>query len=158
MPHWIWFANLFEEMMKEMGSCLDMQQLKHMLKFSFIRMPPYGVLPPHTASFLRAMSSVNIPLRGKCIIDLYGDRKGNRHVAGDKIVSHHYTSPILLNVNEFHGVVNNAEEERMILKVHMMATPWTKLLNSFEFDDYGIANTFDFPMPWTADRGTPHKI
>jgi len=46
----------------------------------------------------------------------------------------------------------------MILKVHMMATPWTKLLNSFEFDDYGIANTFDFPMPWTADRGTPHKI
>jgi len=158
MPHWIWFANLFEEMMKEMGSCLDMQQLKHMLKFSFIRMPPYGVLPPHTASFLRAMSSVNIPLRGKCIIDLYGDRKGNRHVAGDKIVSHHYTSPILLNVNEFHGVVNENAAERMILKVHMMATPWTKLLNSFEFDDYGIANTFDFPMPWTADRGTPHKI
>jgi len=158
MPHWIWLANMFEQLMKDMGSCLDMNQLKHMLKFSFIRMPPHGVLPPHTASFLRAMSSINIPLRGKCIIDLYGDKKGNRHVAGEIIGSHHYTSPICLNVNEFHGVVNNFDNERMMLKVHLMATPWTKLVNSFEYDDYEIANTFDFPMPWSADRGTPHKI
>jgi len=158
MPHWIWLANMFEQLMKDMGSCLDMNQLKHMLKFSFIRMPPHGVLPPHTASFLRAMSSINIPLRGTCIIDLYGDKKGNRHVAGEIIDSHHYTSPICLNVNEFHGVVNNFDNERMMLKVHLMATPWTKLVNSFEYDDYEIANTFDFPMPWSADRGTPHKI
>jgi len=158
MPHWIWLANMFEQLMKDMGSCLDMNQLKHMLKFSFIRMPPHGVLPPHTASFLRAMSSINIPLRGKCIIDLYGDKKGNRHVAGEIIGSHHYTSPICLNVNEFHGVVNDFDNERMMLKVHLMATPWTKLVNSFEYDDYEIANTFDFPMPWSADRGTPHKI
>jgi hypothetical protein len=158
MPHWIWLANMFEQFMKEMGSCLDMNQIKHMLKFSFIRMPPHGVLPPHTASFLRAMSSINIPLRGKCIIDLYGDKKGNRHVAGDKIISHHYTSPICLNVNEFHGVVNNTDEERMMLKVHLLATPWTKLVNSFEYDDDHIANTFDFPMPWSHDRGTYHKI
>ena len=158
MPHWIWLANMFEQLMKDMGSCLDMNQLKHMLKFSFIRMPPHGVLPPHTASFLRAMSSINIPLRGKCIIDLYGDKKGNRHVAGEIIGSHHYTSPICLNVNEFHGVVNDFDNERMMLKVHLMATPWTKLVNSFEYDDYEIANTFDFPMPWSAARGTPHKI
>ena len=158
MPHWIFFANMFEQLMKDMGSCLDMNQLKHMLKFSFIRMPPHGVLPPHTASFLRAMSSINIPLRGKCIIDLYGDDKQNRHIAGKKITSHHYTSPICLNVNEFHGVVNNADEERMMLKVHLLATPWTKLVNSFEYDDDHIANTFDFPMPWSPDRGTPHKI
>jgi len=158
MPHWIWLANMFEQLMKDMGSCLDMNQLKHMLKFSFIRMPPHGVLPPHTASFLRAMSSINIPLRGKCIIDLYGDKKGNRHVAGEIIGSHHYTSPICLNVNEFHGVVNDFDNERMMLKVHLMATPWTKLVNSFEYDDYEIANTFDFPMPWSHDRGTPHKI
>jgi len=158
MPHWIWFANMFEQFMKDMGSCLDMNQIKHMLKFSFIRMPPHGVLPPHTASFLRAMSSINIPLRGTCIIDLYGDKKGNRHVAGDKIVSHHYTSPVCLNVNEFHGVVNNSDNDRMVLKVHLLATPWTKLVNSFEDDADHIANTFDFPMPWSHDRGTYHKI
>ena len=46
----------------------------------------------------------------------------------------------------------------MILKVHLLATPWTKLVNSFEYDDDHIANTFDFPMPWSAGRGTPHKI
>ena len=158
MPHWIWFANMFEELMKDMGSCLNMNHIKHMLKFSFIRMPPHGVLPPHTASFLRAMSSVNIPLRGTCQIDLYGDSMDNRHKAGGKIIRHLYTSPILLNVNEFHGVRNDIDEERMILKVHLLATPWTKLLNTFEYDDDHIANTFDFPMPWSADRGTPHKI
>ena len=92
MPHWIWLANMFEQFMKEMGSCLDMNQINICSSSVLSVCHLMGVLPPHTASFLRAMSSINIPLRGKCIIDLYGDDKQNRHIAGKKITSHHTQS------------------------------------------------------------------
>jgi hypothetical protein len=154
MKHWIALTDIFEQLMKNMGSSLDFNEFKHTLKYTFIRMPPHGVLPPHTASFIRAMSSVNVPLRGKTIIDLYEDSMEDPHVAGEYLDNHHYTSPILLNVHEFHGVVNNSDKERMILKVHVPVIRWKDVLDSFSKE----VKVFDFDVPWSNTRGTRQRI
>lgn len=154
MQHWIFLTNTVEQLMKDMGSSLDFNEFKHTLKYTFIRMPPHGVLPPHTASFIRAMCSLNIPLRGKTIIDLYEDGKEDPHRSGDYIASHHYTSPIVLNVQEFHGVVNNSDDERMILKVHIPIIPWQDVVDSFSKP----IKVFDYDVPWGNVRGTRQRI
>lgn len=154
MEDWMWLTEYFENLMESMGSELDFNEFKHTLKYDFIRMAPHQVLPPHTASYVRAMCSVNIPMRGKTVIDLYEDHEENPHKAGKHIAKHHYTSPILLHVNQFHGVINDCDETRMVLKVHLPVVPYFKLVHSF----YEPVNIFNFDMPWTYDRGTPHRI
>ena len=154
MKHWIHLTNIFQKLMNDMGSSLDFNEFKHTLKYTFIRMPPHSVLPPHTASFIRAMCSINIPLRGKTIIDLYEDNKDDPHTYGNHIDSHHYTSPIILNVQEFHGVVNDLPNERMVLKVHIPIIRWQDVLDSFSKP----IKVFPFDVPWSNERGTYQKI
>ena len=156
MKEWIWLANTFGEFLKDSNCMLDLNEFKHLLKFTFIRMPPHGDLPPHTASFIRAMSSINIPLRGRTRIDLYEDNPNDPQTHGKSLECHHYTSPILLNVNQFHGVRNNIDEERMILKIHLGAVSMEKLIESFQTSQ--VIKIFDHEMPWSYKRGTKQRI
>ena len=161
MPHWIYLAEVFERMMKDAGSCLDFNEFKHTLKFSFIEMAPHSELKPHTASFVRAMSSVNIPLQGKTVIDLYEDHPHDPFIAANrKLESHQYFNPILLNVNQFHGVRNQSNERRLVLKVHLPIVSYRRLVASFEFDGLFpiFEGKFDEGMPWSNKRGTKQKI
>ena len=152
--HWKWLANWTGELFKDMGSQVDFNEFKHILKFDFIRMAPENVLPPHTASFVRACCSINVPLRGTCKIDLYEDDVNDPHKAGKHLDRHHYTSPILLNVNQYHGVINDAPDERMVMKIHLMTLPYDRLVKSF----YEPVKNFDFDVPWSYTRGTKQKI
>ena len=156
MKEWIWLANTFGAFLDETKCMLDLNEFKHLLKFTFIRMPPHGDLPPHTASFIRAMSSINIPLRGRTRIDLYEDNPDDPQTHGKSLECHHYTSPILLNVNQFHGVRNNIDEERMILKIHLGAVSMEKLIKSFQTSQ--VVKIFDHEMPWSYERGTKQRI
>ena len=122
---------------------LNWDEIKHVIRFTFIWFPPGGLLPPHTAVNFRALSAFNIPLRGKTVIDFY-DTQDNK--PSDKIESHEYFNPSFLNVNRFHGVVNATENERMILKTHLMTVPWEKAIESVESD--GTVNMWDFTVPW----------
>jgi|TARA_B110000196_G_C21084126_1_gene634047 hypothetical protein len=156
MKEWIWLANMFAGFLKDTNCMLDLNEFKHLLKFTFIRMPPHGDLPPHTASFIRAMSSINIPLRGRTRIDLYEDNPNDPQTHGQSLACHHYTSPILLNVNQFHGVRNNIDEERMILKIHLGAVSMEKLIESFQTSQ--VIKIFDHEMPWSNTRGSKQRI
>jgi len=162
MKEWMWLANMFDGFLKDTNCMLDLNEFKHLLKFTFIRMWPRGVLPPHTASFIRAMSSINIPLRGRTRIDLYEDNPDDPQTHGQSLACHHYTSPILLNVNQFHGVRNNVDEERMILKVHLGAVSMKKLIEGFQVPQavqrsYEV-KIFDHEMPWSNTRGSKQRI
>lgn len=151
---WMFLANYTDDLLKSMGSKVDIMEFKHTLKFDFIRMPAHDILPPHTASFVRACCSINVPMRGRCKIDIYEDNKENPHTYGDKLDRHEYTSPILLNVNQFHGVHNDEPEERMVLKIHMMTLPYDRLVKSF----YEPVKCFDWEVPWSYNRGTKQRI
>jgi hypothetical protein len=162
MKEWMWLANMFGRFLKDTNCMLDLNEFKHLLKFTFIRMPPQSNLPPHTASFIRSMSSINIPLRGRTRIDLYEDHHEDPQTFGNTIACHHYTSPILLNVNQFHGVRNNIDEERMILKVHLGAVSMEKLIKGFQVpqavqETYEV-KIFDHEMPWSNTRGSKQRI
>ena len=122
---------------------LNWDEIKHVIRFTFIWFPPGGLLPPHTAVNFRALSAFNIPLRGKTVIDFY-DTQDNK--PSDKIESHEYFNPSFLNVNRFHGVVNATNNERMILKTHLMTVPWEKAIESVESDE--TVNMWDFTVPW----------
>ena len=162
MKEWMWLANMFDGFLKDTNCMLDLNEFKHLLKFTFIRMWPRGVLPPHTASFIRAMSSINIPLRGRTRIDLYEDNPDDPQTHGQSLACHHYTSPILLNVNQFHGVRNNIDEERMILKVHLGAVSMKKLIKGFNIPQAHqhsyVVKIFDHEMPWSNTRGSKQRI
>lgn len=151
---WMWLANYAEDLFESMGSKADFMEFKHTLKFDFIRMSADNILPPHTASYVRACCSVNVPMRGHCKIDIYEDNKENPHTYGDKLDRHEYTSPILLNVNQFHGVVNDEPTERMVLKIHLMTLPYERLVKSFSEP----VKCFDWEVPWSYERGTKQKI
>ena len=153
---WFFLTKNFVHMMKDAGSTLDFDQFKHTLKYTFISLPPGHILVPHTAAYIRAMCSVNIPLKGITKIDLYEDAIINKHEAGRHILKHHYTNPIILNVNQFHGVINDADTERVVLKIHMMVTPFNAVRRSFEGEKIDIFSQHQ--MPWNKFRGSYNAL
>lgn len=133
---------------------MDWNEIKPFLKFTFIWMPPGGDLVPHTAHHLQACSAFNIPLRGKTVIDLYDEDQNGE--PGEWLESHRYHNPTFLNVNKYHGVQNNTENERMILKTHMMPVPFEYLVRSYEEDQ--LVSIFPFRVPWKDyTRTVPDK-
>ena len=116
-------------------------------------MPPGGNLIPHTARAFRALSAFNMPLRGKTEINFYEHLEG--HNPGNKIETHEYFNPNFLNVNRFHGIYNNTDDERMILKTHLMIVPWDKLVESYVGDK--TVNMFNFTVPWQEIPKDYHK-
>lgn len=125
------------------GVKLNWDEIKHCMRFTFIWMPPGGDLIPHTANKFRALSAFNTPLRGKTEISFY-EHTDNK--PGKKLKTHEYFNPNFLNVNRFHGVVNDTDQERMILKTHLLIVPWNKLVKAYEGDD--VVNIFEETVPW----------
>lgn len=125
------------------GVKLNWDEIKHCMRFTFIWMPPGGDLIPHTANKFRALSAFNTPLRGKTEISFY-EHTDNK--PGEKLKTHEYFNPNFLNVNRFHGVVNDTDQERMILKTHLLIVPWNKLVKAYEGDD--VVNIFEETVPW----------
>lgn len=126
---------------------LNWDEIKHVIRFTFLWFPPFGDLQPHTAVNFRCLSAFNIPLRGKTVIDFYDD---STEKPGDRIETHEYFNPSFLNVNRFHGVRNQQPTERMILKTHLMTVPWEKAIQSVEGDE--TVNMFDFTVPWQQKK------
>ena len=133
---------------------LNWDEIKHVIRFTFLWWPPHGDLRPHTAVNFRCLSAFNIPLRGKTIIDFHGKdpeaEKEGKNEPGEIIESHEYINPSFLNVNRFHGVRNEEPTERMILKTHLMTVPWDKAIESVESDS--TVNMFDFQVPWQKEK------
>ena len=130
------------------GVKLNWDEIKHCMRFTFIWMPPGGDLTPHTAHHFRALSAFNIPLRGKTEISFYEHLKqeDGTHKVGKQLATHEYFNPNFLNVNQYHGVANDTDQERMILKSHLLIVPWKKLVQSYEGDDF--INMFEDTVPW----------
>ena len=152
IPLW---NEIYQRMVNIADRCnvkLNWDEIKHCLRFTFIWMPPRGNLVPHTANKFRALSAFNIPLRGKTEISFYEHLP--EHKVGKKIETHEYFHPCFLNVNRFHGIVNNTDQERMILKTHLMIVPWEKLIESYTGNDK--VNMFNFVVPWQTVNIKPN--
>jgi hypothetical protein len=115
------------------------EEVKHVMKFTFMYTQPRGVLHPHTAHNLRALSAFNIPLIGRTEVILYDRKKGkNLMFPGSdtyEYARHEYFNPCFLNVNKLHGVVNNQDTERVILKCHMLITPIETMIEATEGEE-----------------------
>ena len=127
------------------------------MRFTFIWMPPGGDLIPHTANYFRALSAFNTPLRGKTEISFFEHIKqeDGSHRVGEKLETHEYFNPNFLNVNRYHGIVNDTDEERMILKSHLLIVPWHKLIEAYETDE--VTNMWDFTVPWQQREMKTHE-
>lgn len=135
------------------GVKLNWDEIKHCMRFTFIWMPPGGDLIPHTANYFRALSAFNTPLRGKTEISFYEHTDDNK--VGQKLETHEYFNPNFLNVNRYHGIINNTDSERMILKTHLLIVPWHKLVQAYEGGE--VINMWDFTVPWQQRNITPNQ-
>jgi hypothetical protein len=134
MEIWDEIFQVVRKIGEKSGVNINWEEVKHVMKFTFMWTKPYGKLMPHTAHNLRAACSMNLPLKGKTEIILYDRKKGkNLMFPGSDMYEyarHEYTNPAFLNVNTLHGLENNINEERIILKVHMLITPIEKMIES----------------------------
>lgn len=124
---------------------LDWDALKHVTKLTYIWMPPGGKLRPHTAHALRTFSAFNIPLRGDTKLDMYDDDL-------NLIERAPYDRPCFLNTYQPHGVLNDSDKERLILKVHMQIVDMGMLKNSYCSEK--TLSPFLFDMPWRTREKT----
>ena len=152
IPLWNEIYNRVTNIGNNSGVKLNWDEIKHCMRFTFIWMPPGGDLTPHTAHFFRALSAFNTPLRGKTEISFYEHipQEDGTHKVGKKLETHEYFNPNFLNVNRYHGVVNATENERMILKTHLLIVPWQKLVEAYEGDS--ILNMWYFTVPWQMHK------
>lgn len=118
---------------------INWEEIKHVMKFTFMWTKPQGKLNPHTAHNLRALSAFNIPLIGRTEIILYDRENGkNLMFPGSDIYEyarHEYIYPCFLNVNKLHGLENYCDNERLILKTHMLITPIETMIAAVEGED-----------------------
>ena len=148
IPLWNEIYNRVTNIALNSGVKLNWDEIKHCMRFIFIWMPPGGDLTPHTAHHFRALSAFNTPLRGKTEISFYEhvEQEDGTHKVGKKLETHEYFNPNFLNVNRYHGVANDTENERMILKSHLLIVPWWKLVEAYQGDD--VVNMFEDVVPW----------
>ena len=133
----IWEKVLIEvkSIIEKIGFKINLSEFAHTLRFSYIVLNNNEIIKPHRDGNIRHFASLNIPLKGKPIIDLYDE--------DDKIIRVEYNTPILLNVNKKHGVINDGNTPRIILKVHFFLHSWEKLVESLSTN----VNIFD-TIPW----------
>ncbi len=124
------------------GVKISWEEVKHVMKFTFMWTKPHGRLMPHTAHNLRALSAFNIPLIGRTEIILYhrskeSSQKNLMFPGNDtyEYARHEYFNPCFLNVNKLHGLINDRDEERLILKTHMLITPIETMIKAYEGDE-----------------------
>lgn len=155
MELWLEVFDIVKRIGERSGVALDWEEMKHLLKFTFMWTKPRGKLMPHTAHNLRAMSSFNIPLTDNCEIILY-DRKGGKNLmfpGSDtyEIARHHYHNPAFLNVNKLHGLENNTDEERIILKTHFLITPIERAVAATVSHDKTPQRQLEY-APWMESK------
>lgn len=133
----VWEKVLIEvkSIIEKIGFKINLSEFAHTLRFSYIVLNNNEIIKPHRDGNIRHFASLNIPLKGKPIIDLYDE--------DDKIIRVEYNTPILLNVNKKHGVINDGNTPRIILKVHFFLHSWEKLIESLSTN----VNIFD-TIPW----------
>ncbi len=135
------------------GVKISWEEVKHVMKFTFMWTKPHGKLQPHTAHNLRALSAFNIPLIGKTEIILYHrKREKNLMFPGSDVYEyarHEYINPCFLNVNRLHGLENDQDIERVILKCHMLITPIETMIKATE----GEETIMQLPYaPWLGSK------
>lgn len=138
MELWDEIYQIVKRIGERSGVKINWEEIKHVMKFTFMWTKPHGKLNPHTAHNLRALSAFNIPLIGKTEIIMYDREKGkNLMFPGSDIYEyarHEYFYPCFLNVNRLHGIENYRDEERVILKTHMLITPIETMIQAVEED------------------------
>ena len=156
IPIWNEIYNRVVNIAVNCGVTLNWDEIKHCMRFTFIWMPPGGDLTPHTAHHFRALSAFNTPLRGKTEISFYEHivQDDGYHKVGQELEKHEYFNPNFLNVNRYHGVRNDTDDERMILKSHLLIVPWQKLVDAYEGE--GTLNMWDFTVPWQMQKKEVH--
>ncbi len=127
---------------------IDWEQIKHVIRFTFLGQPPGGFFMPHVNMNLLALSAFNIPLKGKTEIALFKDDV-------TELTRHEYKNPCFLNVNKPHGVFNDESTERLILKTHMTVVPWEQLVSHYEQGKR--FKLFDNGVPWSQDDHDANK-
>ena len=144
MQLWREVYNRVKNIAEKSGVYVNWEQVKHVIKFTFLGQPPGGFFMPHVNYNLLALSAFNIPLKGKTEIALFQDNE-------TEITRHEYVNPCFLNVNRPHAVFNDEPTERIILKTHMTVVPWHKLVEHYEAGTR--FQLFEEPVPWeAADR------
>jgi hypothetical protein len=118
---------------------INWEQIKHVLRFTFLRQPPGGFFLPHHEYHLLSLSAFNIPLKGKTEVAFYKNKE-------EEIGRHEYINPCILNTNKFHAVFNDTDQDRLILKTHLTVVPWDKVVNCYEKEKQ--FNLFDESVPW----------
>lgn len=141
MQLWREVYNRVKNIAEKSGVYVNWEQVKHVIKFTFLGQPPGGFFMPHVNYNLLALSAFNIPLKGKTEIALFQDNE-------TEITRHEYVNPCFLNVNRPHAVFNDEPTERIILKTHMTVVPWHKLVENYETGTR--FQLFEEPVPWEA--------
>lgn len=141
MQLWREVYNRVKNIAEKSSVYVNWEQVKHVIKFTFLGQPPGGFFMPHVNYNLLALTAFNIPLKGKTEIALFQDNE-------TEITRHEYINPCFLNVNRPHAVFNDEPTERLILKTHMTVVPWQKMVDNYETGTR--FQLFDEPAPWEA--------
>ena len=142
MELWDEIYQVVKQVGEKCGVKIVWEEVKHVMKFTFMWTKPRGRLMPHTAHNLRALSAFNIPLMGRTEIILYhrskeSSQKNLMFPGKDtyEYARHEYFNPCFLNVNKLHGLVNDTDDERLILKTHMLITPIETMIKAYEGEE-----------------------
>lgn len=142
MELWDEIYQVVKQVGEKCGVKIIWEEVKHVMKFTFMWTKPRGRLMPHTAHNLRALSAFNIPLMGRTEIILYhrskeSSQKNLMFPGKDtyEYARHEYFNPCFLNVNKLHGLVNDTDDERLILKTHMLITPIETMIKAYEGEE-----------------------
>ena len=142
MELWDEIYQVVKQVGEKCGVKIVWEEVKHVMKFTFMWTKPRGRLMPHTAHNLRALSAFNIPLMGRTEIILYhrskeSSQKNLMFPGKDpyEYARHEYFNPCVLNVNKLHGLVNDTDDERLILKTHMLITPIETMIKAYEGEE-----------------------
>ena len=116
------------------------EEVKHVMKFTFMWTKPGGRLMPHTAHKSRALSAFNIQwAEQKLFCTRSKESSPQKFMFPGKdtyeYARHEYFNPCFLNVNKLHGLVNDTDDERLILKTHMLITPIETMIKAYEGEE-----------------------
>lgn len=128
MQLWRQIYNRVKAIADECGLQINWEQIKHVIKFTFISTPPGGCFQPHINYNLLAGSAFNIPLQGTTFINLYDNE------TKEEVARHEYINPSILNTNGYHAVYNDCPTERIMLKTHLSVTPFVDIVEAYQND------------------------
>jgi hypothetical protein len=145
------FNLTYQNMNKVAEACnvnVDWNAIENLTSLTFILMPPGSELVPHITSTQKAFCAFNIPLEGVTEIISYEYNEKTEEISQKH--KHRYYNPYFLNVQEAHGVKNETSENRLILKTHILALPYEKMVSSYNSSH--LISPFNFEPPWLSKK------